>query len=200
MAEHPVVGPLFSAHLIEEAVISTLRKWLPGYLTIACDLHGVEEGIVRIQSWGLASRVDDRWPEQGLPALLVVGGKARDQEKDGGGTYRATWPFEVGVALSGSVPHIARKHAQVYAAAVRGAIVQRRSLGDGLRATEWTGEDSAEGEDKQRRTIAAVSNSFEVTQEDVVSWKRGPGSNDGLIPDAWPVVKEIDTKTEIEDP
>ncbi|HEX5592027.1 MAG TPA: hypothetical protein VFX35_01625 [Solirubrobacterales bacterium] len=198
MAEHPVVGPLFSSHLIEEAVIANLRKWLPGYLTVACEEHGVDEGIAAIKSWGLGSSAE-RWPEQGFPALLVVGGPARDVEKNGE-SYRAKWPFEVGIAVRGDIPHKARMHAQVYAAAVRGAILQRRSLGSQLRSADWEGEDPAEGHDDQKRTVAAVSNSFVVFQENVVFWKRGPGSSDGVIPDRWPMVKETHVETEIQDP
>lgn len=200
MAEHSVVGPLFSPHLIEEAVLAVLQKWLPGYLTVACEEHGIEEGIEGIKSWGLASALD-KWPEQGYPALLVVApDDPKEIEVSGDGMYRATWPFEVAVSIQGSVAHLARRHAQVYGAAIRGAILQRRSLGDGLQATRWTGGDSAQGiaPDEQRRTIAATANSFEVKRERVVSWKLGPGSDATSIPDTWPIVKEIEVNEEIE--
>ncbi len=200
MSEHPVVGPLFSPHVIEEAVIAKLRKWLPGYLSLACQEHGVKGGIAAIKSWGLASE-EDRWPEQGLPALLVVGpSRTLGEPEKNAGMYRATWPVEVGVAVAARTGPAARKYAQIYGAAIRGAILQGRSLEvEGL-TTEWQGEEPATTiSASSKRTIAANVNAFAVMCDRVVSWRMGPGEGKPPIPDDWPEVTETELETEIEE-
>lgn len=199
--EHPVVGPLFSSHVIEEVVLAKLKRWLPGYLTIATELHGVNGKIAGIKSWGI-SNTGEKWPEQGLPALLVVGPEetSGEPEKHGQGMYRATWPVEVGVVIAARTAPNARKYARIYGAAVRGALLQGRSQGEQGLATGWLGEGSGLlGLDKQRRTMAANANLFDVTVDNVVSWRKGSGQDKPPIPDGWPEVTETEVETEIEE-
>jgi hypothetical protein len=200
VSEDPVVGPLFSPHVIEEAVLAKLRRWLPGYLSIACDLHGVKGGIAAVKSWG-TSNTGEKWPEQGLPALLVVGPEeTTDVEKQGQGMYRATWPVEVGLVIATRTAPAARKYARIYGAAIRGALLQGRSLGvEGL-STEWRGEGNGVlGLDQKRRTMAANSQLFAVTADNVVSWRMGPGDGKPPIPSEWPEVTETEVETEIQE-
>jgi len=198
MSEHAVVGPLFSSHVIEGAVIAKLRRRLPGYLTIACELHGVSSGIAGVKSWAVAND-GEKWPEQGLPALLVVGpDESSDAEEYSQGMYRATWPIEVGLVIAAKTGPAARKYARIYGAAIRGALLQGRSLGvDGL-TTKWLGEGTGViGLDKQRRTMASNANLFAVTADNVVSWRKGPGSDKPPIPSQWPEVTETEVEEEI---
>lgn len=199
MSEHPVVGPLFSSHVIEEAVLATLKKWLPGYLSIACELHGVTGGIAAVKSWAVSNEAE-KWPEQGLPALLIVGPEETTGEPDaqGQGMYRATWPVEVGLVIAARTGPGARKYARIYGAAIRGALLQRRSLGESL-TTTWRGEGTGIVDSNQRRTLAANANLFEVTSDKVVSWRMGPGDGKPPIPDDWPEVTETEIETEIEE-
>jgi hypothetical protein len=198
MSEHPVVGPLFSSHVIEEAVLAKLRRWLPGYLTIACDLHGVNGKIAGVRSWAVANTAE-KWPEQGLPALLVVGPEESSEvEASGQGMYRATWPVEVGLVIAARTGPNARKYARIYGAAIRGALLQGRSQGEEGLTTTWRGEGNGIlGLDQKRRTMAANANLFDVTVDNVVSWRMGPGSNKPPIPSDWPEVTETEVEEEI---
>jgi hypothetical protein len=199
VSEHPVVGPLFSPHLLEESILRKLQRWLPGYLTIACELNGVEEGIEAITSWGLQDEDDDKWPEQGLPALVVVAGRTiGEPKKHSKGMYRAVWPISIGVAIAASNGVLARKYAQVYGAAIRGVILQGRSQGEEGQTAEWLGDEPGIIAVEQRRTIASNANAFAITKDDVVSWRMGSGSDKPPIPDTWPEVTETDAETEIQ--
>lgn len=200
MNEHPVVGPLFSSHVIEEAVLAQLRRRLPGYLSIACEIHEVKGGIAAVKSWAVAN-TGEKWPEQGLPALLVTGPEETSgTEAHGQGMHRATWPVEVALVIAAKTGPAARKYARIYGAAVRGALLQRRSLGVDGATTTWRGEGTGiVGMDKQRRTMAANANLFEVTVDNVVSWRMGPGADKPPIPDDWPEVTETEVETEIEE-
>jgi hypothetical protein len=202
MTEHPVVGPLFSAHILERSVLATLRDYLPPYLTIACELNGITEGIAKVESWGLESELADDWPSQGMPALLVVSGSTTDEPEEGGdGMIRAEWRCDVIISVKAATGPRARRYAQVYGAAIRGALLQRRTLGEELQVARWLGEDTGgtvrDIEDTES-SVCSVMNSFGVERERVVSWQKGAGSLKP-IPDGWPEVKEIDVKTEVKE-
>ncbi|HUB99100.1 MAG TPA: hypothetical protein VMS11_04685 [Solirubrobacterales bacterium] len=189
------IGALFSPHLIEEGVLSTLQRWLPLYLDAVKDQHGVE--LPEIASWGLVDEEPDRWPEQAYPALIVIAERTQSVENYAEGWYRATWPFQVVVYIQHPQRVWARKIAQLYGAVIRGAILQRKSLSDGGRDAEWTGEQLP-FEAEQSRTLAASFNNFTIEQDEVVNWQAGP--KDELPPNEppgeGPEVKE--TAVEVE--
>src|SRR5690606_22845441 len=97
-----------------------------------------------------------------------------------------TWQVEAAVVVAAPDIVSARRVAQCYAAAVRGALLQRRSLGDGLRALDWTDEAYADVANERRRSLAAAANVFVVEQDKIVNWQLGPNSDQPPIPAAWP--------------
>src|SRR3954447_1799159 len=155
------IGALFSPHLIEEGALSTLQRWLPLYLDEVEAQYGVR--LPEIASWGLEDEEDDRWPEQALPALIVVAEQTEDEQETNEGWYRASWPFQVTVIIEHPQRVWARKIAQLYGAVVRGAVLQRRSLGSAGRVAGWRGE-RLPFEAKKSRTEAASQNFFVVQQ------------------------------------
>lgn len=203
MKEHPVVGPLLSAHIIERAFLATLKEWLPGYLTIACELNDIPEGIEKIKSWGLESELPEDWPSQGTPSLLVISGDTIGEDpEDNGGTIGATWRCDVVVTVKAGTGPKARRYAQTYGAAIRGALLQRRSLGEEGQLVRWLGERpgvSVRSAEDPESSECSVLNAFAVDREDIVSWRRGPGDHNP-IPDTWPIVNETAIETEIKDP
>jgi hypothetical protein len=192
------IGTLFSPHLIEEGVLSTLQRWLsPLYLAEVKDQYGIE--LPEIESWGLVDEEDDRWPEQALPALIVVAERARDARRKQDGWYSADWPFHVTVIVEHPERVWARKIAQIYGAAIRGVILQRRSLGGIGRVTDWEGE-ALPFEATKSRTEAASQNFFVVQQDEVVNWQVGPKEDlppDEPPPDG-PEITDVDVKAEVE--
>jgi hypothetical protein len=203
MSEHPVVGPLFSLHLLERSVLAVLRQWLPGYLTIACELNDIPEGIEGIKSWGMESDLPDDWPSQGMPSLLVVSSGTIDDPEENGGSYAAEWRVDVVVTVKAATGSVARRYAQTYGAAIRGAILQRRSLGESGQRAVWKGETpglSLPDEDDPATSLCSVLNRFAIRRDEVVSWRRGPGPDGPSIPDRWPTVKDTEIETEIQQP
>lgn len=193
------IGPLFSPHQIEEAVLAALQRRLPFYIEEALNQHGVK--LPEIESWGLVDEHVDRWPEQKLPALVVVAsGTARggDPEEYGGGWYRAGWSLAVVVAVEHAQRVEARRIAQVYGAVVRGVLLQKRSLGDGSRVARWTGELNP-FEANAKATRAASENFFLVTQDEVVNWQLGPKTVDpgDTPPGLDPEITEIQVDAEV---
>lgn len=199
MSDPDIVGPLFSSHLIEEAALRTLRDWLPIYRTAIYNRYKVK--LPKIESWGLENSTADRRPEQKLPTLIVVaGGIGQDgsPEEHSGGMYRASWAFGVAVVVESGNPFVARRNAQLYGAAVRGAILQHRSLGlDGCVA-KWLDEDFPYGS-KEGRTRAKAESLFALEVDEVVNWQMGPkGTPPNSIPTQDPKITEVDVDVEVE--
>lgn len=192
------IGDLFSPHLIEEAVLATLQRWLPLYLEEIKAQYGIE--LPAIDSWGLVDEDDDRWPEQAYPALVVIAERTADVEQYAEGWYRATWPFRVALYAEDPSRVGARQTAQLYGALIRGAILQRRSLGDLGRSATWTGEQLP-FQAERSRTLAASFNDFAIEQDEVVNWQAGPKGDQppDEPPAEGPEVTEFEVKVDVED-
>jgi hypothetical protein len=192
-------GSLFSAHLIEEGALKTLRDWMDLYVE---EVEGQYGGLKlpKIKSWGLSSAYD-RWSEQALPALVVAAdgiGRGGPPEEYGGGNYRAGWSLGVSVTVEHPKPDGARKAAQLYAAVTRGILLQRRSLGAGGRVASWVDEGYPTSI-SERRTRAAAENVFVVVQDEVVNWQLGPKGDTPPpdLPGPDLEIKEVDVDAEV---
>lgn len=199
MSDPDIVGPLFSPHLIEEAALRTLRDWLPVYRDAIYNRYKAR--LPKIESWGLENSTAKRQPEQKLPSLIVVAdgiGQDGAPEEHTAGLYRASWIFGVAVVIESGNPFIARRNAQMYGAAVRGAILQHRSLGlDGC-VSKWLDESYPFGS-KESKTRAVAESLFAVEVDEVVNWQMGPkGEPPSSIPAADPEITEVDVKAEVE--
>lgn len=196
-----IIGPLFSPHLIEEGATDVLQTWLPTYAAEVKVQYGLE--LPAIKSWGITPGSYDRFPEQALPALVVVAegiGKGGEPEEYAGGHYRASWALGVAIVVQHPDMNRARKVAQIYGAAVRGALVQRRSLGAGGRVSKWIDEANPY-KATEKRTRAAAENVFLVTQDEVVNWRQGPKGDEPPeeTPGAYPEITEVDVDVEVKE-
>lgn len=183
------IGPLVDSGQIEADVLRTLQTWLPTYLLEAV-AQAEHDPIAAPASWAIISQYD-RWPEQGLPAVIVVSpGIIEDStRRDGEGFYRATWAVEVSVTVAAAKSTVARRMAQIYGAAVRGALLQRRSLGHQTQVTDWINEEIGGVNADKRRTVCVVANAFHVERADVVT-TQGPTGDEPPAPGSWPIVNE----------
>ncbi|HXS32250.1 MAG TPA: hypothetical protein VN758_00580 [Solirubrobacterales bacterium] len=195
-----IVGPLIGGLEVERAALVVLREWLPTYLKEATDQAGLKPGLIEeVNSWMVLSEVD-RWPEANLPAVIVAApGLIKEPEKDGDGSYSVVWKLEVSVSIAAATGPAARKYAQVYAAAIRGLILQRRSLGDDMLATDWLDEAYGTSSQAEERTVAAAAVVFAVQHDNVVNWRKGKGLVPNKpVPANDPTVQEIDVDTEVQ--
>lgn len=190
------IGPLFSPHMIEEAVLASLMRRLPLYSKAALDQWGIK--LPEIASWGLVDEEEDRWPEQQLPALVVIADETRNVEEHSAGWYRASWPFSVTVAIAHAERVQARKIAQIYGAVVQAALLQRRSLGLEDGELRWEGQ-KLPFHAEQDRTEAVSQNLFSVVIDEVVNWRNGPKTDElpEEPPGPDPEITEVDVAVEV---
>jgi len=141
----------------------------------------------------------DRFPEQGLPAIIVSApGMADAPQMNGAGDLRGDWVIEVSATVSANGARQTRRLAQMYLAAIQGAMLQRRSLGDEYSAAYLTNVQYADVPTERRRSIMAAGAAFQVSVEQMLSTKAGPVSPEppDPVPLTWPVV--LSTNVEID--
>jgi hypothetical protein len=195
-----VIGRVSTAAAVERAALVTLKDYLPVYLADVAAQEGVKAGkIESVKSWAVSSEYE-AFPETNLPAVIISSeGMVDEPRKDGAGFYTVTRSLEVSITIGAATPPRARLYAQIYIAAIAAALLQRRSLGDDMRATDWIDEANGTVSKTQRRTVVAAAAVFEVEHRNVVSWRKGKGIQPKQPAPAEATVQEIDVVTEVKE-
>lgn len=122
-------GPLFAASVLEDAVVATLKEWMPDYISTLETRTGRQAGSVPLpRSWQVFEDFGQLQGDQ-LPLIVVVSpGTSRDPELSGG-VYSAWWSIAVGVLVTARDKDSARRIAGLYGAAVRGVLAGKPGLG-----------------------------------------------------------------------
>jgi hypothetical protein len=168
-------GEVVGGHSVQEAMYATLEKWLPSYVMEINRQLGEE--VLQIPT-EYRFRPDYRTlPKSSTAAILidVTGTSGRPQVYQQ--ATRANWEARVMIFVYGTKDwQETQAMTNAYAAAVRAAIVQHRSLGGFADTTIWTGEDYREGEHSGTRTTGLAVVHFEVTVGNAVNIYGGPPS------------------------
>lgn len=196
----PLFGEIIDADIVEQALVQTLKDFLPDHLAaqerrrpdVVAELPDAAGGhLPRPREWPVLSEFDSLVETQ-LPAIIVVSpGAAGRPERLRGGQYRITWRFTVHVEIAGKDERQARRFAAVYLAAIRGALVQNRTLQGAVELCSWAGGDD-HGVRPRHPQRAVYGTNFEVTVRDVVNDRLGPSepSPDPYNPEPFPPAPE----------
>jgi hypothetical protein len=176
------IGTLITDDMVEDAVIATIKLWLPTYMSEVERQLGLTPNYYQ-RPPGDASytvRADfDKWPEEMLPVVIVISpGIDDDPPKDGNRRYRAS--FQIGtVCVVSSINQLeTRRYAYRMGAALRAVLVQKQSLGqafDGrVRGVTWHGSRNNEMASEDQRSIWANRQLFTVEVGGVLGGAAGP--------------------------
>lgn len=162
-------GLIVTDDQVEDAVLATLKKWLPYHLSEVEEQVGLERGYyTRPVASSYTSRTDfDKWPEEMLPMIVTVStGIDDDPLKDGDGRIRARFSIGV-VAIVSSIDKLeTRRYAYRMGAAIRSVLVRRASLdlalGARVRGVDLIGGRNNELPTEDERTMWASRQLFSV--------------------------------------
>lgn len=192
-----IFGNLYGGDQIDSALIAVLERWMETYLKEVARQRGISQTLEVPRSIVAVSEFD-RWPEEQLPSIVIVNpGTDGVPAKDGAGVFRAHWPIEICISVQADTQAITRRNSQLYIAAARGCLMQRRALEAGMKGVDWGGESYELVDIEKRRSIAGAKASFVIEREDVLSVGAGP--TDPLVdpqPGNWPTVKEAEATVE----
>jgi hypothetical protein len=178
------IGTLITDDQVEDAVIATLRLWLPTYMSEVERQLGLDPAYYQ-RPPGDASYVVhsdfDKWPEEMLPLVIVVSpGIDDDPPKDGNRRYRASFQIGTICVVSSITQEETRRYAQRMGAALRAALIQKQSLGQAfegrVRGVTWHGSRNNELQSDSERTIWANRQLFTVEVGDILGGAAGPST------------------------
>jgi len=195
--------PLVAASDVEDAVIALLQNWLPTYVWEIERQHGQTPGQLAAPRSYLISSEAEKMPEDQLPAIIVASPGTTDPPlADGDGVYTARWGIAASVMIAARGNRLALRLARLYAAAIRGALIQQQQLdGLALRRVDWLGERYDRLESIDDRTICIGSVDLAAEVDDVLTRHAGPleplmppEPAPGLGSPQWPTVQTTDTQ------
>lgn len=174
-----IFGPVVHGGDVEAAALDTLQTWLPTYLAELGERAGHTRGALALpRSWTVASGIDERFPENALPALAVSAPSlSGEPERRGDGTVWASYGLGVGIVVTASTQVAVESLSRIYTAAVRVCLLQKKlpTLA-GFEGINWIAEsyDEVDVPREKRRSLASGIVSFDVQLSQAVDVFAGP--------------------------
>lgn len=182
-------GPMVTSIDVDEAVLDTLRIWLPTYMTKIEEERGLDHNTLTRPKPGQFDNVidDDEFPDVNLPAVIVTTAQTEGEpQQDGNGNYYAAWNVVVSAIVRGRSKKETRNLASWFEGSVRRALVQQGTDLSG--ELKWRGSNVAPVTDStdRGRSLAAGMGHYVVLVDNVVQEGVGPFAGDGDYPPADP--------------
>lgn len=164
-----IFGAFTAAWQVEQGVIAHLREWMPDYLPYV--YRQAEElldndtlpAFPRPRSYTVVPREPDKWPEDQLPAILVVStGLADEPTQDGAGLYRAAFNIGIGAICSAGEEATTKLFADLYFTAASMICLDKPSLGGVAEDTRLQSAENDWLDAGRNRTLAATFGNFVV--------------------------------------
>jgi hypothetical protein len=197
-----VFGNLVTPLDVEHAVTNTLKKWMPTYLRFFERRAGLPfEAYPEIASWRSADTMEDRFPEDQIPAVQVMMTMDADLITEGvsaSGVFNGT----IDALVAGPEPEEARENAEVYAFCM-GLIMAQQSGLDGslpIGGLAWKKVSTPAVGKPEERWLALGSVAVDVTVEGVFEALAGPTVPTDGPPEEYPTVTETGVDVEEEQP
>lgn len=169
------LGQILDATVPEKAVTAALQTWVPTYLAHIARAKALDPAAIALpKSWQTVNERIVDWPEDHLPAIYVVAtGIVERPVKDGEGTYRAAWAVGVAAVVEANTAANTDALAKLYAAAIRGSLLQHPSLGGVARGTEWLAESYDTVPAEKQRSLRGCELVFSVELDQVLNVYEG---------------------------
>jgi hypothetical protein len=198
-----VFGMIKTGWDVEKQVIDHLEEWMTTYLAEVERQQEIDpQSLPPVRSW-ITSNEFRKMPEEQTPVGVVVSpGITDDPVKDGEGSYRAKWMVGIAIVIKGRTKTEVAEVAKLYAAAVRGAMLQHRSLGGFARGVEWKDESYSDVPSKDQRTLGSAQCIFEIEVPDTINVFAGlvaKPDDPYEDPGDWPEVEDASVTVEKED-
>ena len=185
-------GPLVISSDIDDAVLTTLRTWMPTYLTQIRKERNLSftPALPRTYSNTFA---EQQFLDHQLPALIAITAQATATVGGPNMPYEATWTLELAAVVRGKQPAATRYLASLYEGVVRRVVLQKAG-GDPLNAIKWMGKRPREVPDStgHDRYIVAEIGVFQVYSDQVVQPYAGPQTPDAATYIDEATVTEVD--------
>lgn len=172
-----VFGPIVLPSMVEDKVKAIFKTWMPTYLLemqrVSEAADGEELNLAEVRSWELMSSLDDRFPEQQLPGVVLTWETMTFVEH--AQSMRGEIPVVAEVMVQSTSYDAARKRVGLYATAIALMAVHKLDRDPMIEevSTPSIGLPVlAEAEAKRWRAVGSAS--FTVYVPDVLTPGAGP--------------------------
>jgi hypothetical protein len=194
-------GDLVTTVDVDDAVVATLKMWLPTYLTQFEQERDLAPGFLsRPNDSAYANTLEsDEFLDHTLPAVIVTTAATADPPViTNNWSYIANWRLTVSSVLRGRRPPETRRSASYFEGSVRRLLVQKGDLGGLAKRCRWISSTVAPLPDRtgKGRYLAAGITQMVVFGDVAVEFGVGPD-----IPDAGsyePLATVQDVTTDVE--
>lgn len=176
MSDTNLFGPIVTGKQVRNAMISHIRKWFPSYIAEVGRTDGRDGAALPLfRSFpSLLDMPDGRYVEDQMPSCVVVAPGLIELPTKHSGVYKARWAVNVGAVISGQNRENTFDLAELYAAAIRSAVLQHPGLGGFAAGTDWLGERYDDIPNDMQRTLGAGTVQFSVEVQGAVDARQGP--------------------------
>ena len=181
MPTYAEMGPCVVETDVDLAVIATLKRWLPWYLTQFETERGLAIGTFRRpENSSITSMLDeDEQLDHMLPAIIVTTAAVGGRPERHAGRYLADFDVSVTAVVRGKTPPETRWIAAAFGGTIRRLLSQQKNLEGFAASVRWTGGRGvslvADSEDVAGRYDAAHISTFTVGVDNVFDDTLGPG-------------------------
>lgn len=188
-------GPIITGTDVRKAVEATIRRWFKPYLyEVARQKGWVGPLLPDLRSYVTSTDMDS-FVEDQLPQCIIVAPGLNDAPtREGSGIHRAKWMVNVGFVVSGQSRDNTMELAEMYAAAGRTLLLQRKSLLGFAEGVAWRNETYDELDTDDARTLCMGVLQVTVDVRGIVDSSLGPVEPPvDVVPDPgpWPTVGTV---------
>jgi hypothetical protein len=196
-----VFGSIKTGYQVEQAVMETLRDWMPTAIQELELQNGRELGLIQPPRYYARPRFDG-FPKDWHPMIVVVSpGLAEAPLAEGDGRYRGWFVIGLGCTAIARDDSVASFLSKLYVAAARWVMLNQQTLRDangvnrasGIEWMDETYDDSIVQDEDQ--SIRASYGIFQVLVEDLVT--RQTGVTIQVPGDQWPTANLIEVDVNI---
>jgi hypothetical protein len=171
-----VFGPIKSPIDLRKAISETIEIWIETYLALVERTYELDPRSLPLPR-SYVFKDDgtlDKRPEDQLPTIVILSpGTKGKPKREGDGMYRVPWAVNVAAIVSARNHGDSMDLATYYATAIEALFVHQGSLGGFAVGSAWEGQRTDELRSEDDHMMAAGTNVFTFTVDQVV--QKGAG-------------------------
>jgi hypothetical protein len=156
-------GPIVDGGMVERAVLSSIKTWLPTYVVEVERQAGRTPGdLPAPRDWRIVNELEAPVGPKQFPAVWLVSAGLDGEPDQHEESFTAAWLVTVAVIVSARDHERTVANARIYTAAIRAALVQQQCEEDFVLGVEWVDETYDRGPTVLENTTAYGTLTFRV--------------------------------------
>ena len=166
------IGQLLGPNDVEDAVLATLKLWLPDYLYQVEQNHNLQQGSLGVATSTIRGGIDfELWQEDGLPTIIATVKPFEAPERENG--YNQWYDVQIAAVVTGESEDDSRRLAAHWGVAVQGVLTQQGALGGFAGDLRMNASPQTAFRDPEQRRLVECTAGYHVFVENIVNDHQG---------------------------